>query len=301
MVPRWLLVFLVILPFGAAESTTRTIGFGATTESVTESESALLIKDLDLDLELTEKVAALANTVGANDLTAPKIAVAIPTFGRMKYVQLCADALRGTIDPEHIWIFDDGSDAYGATELTSWFGSTHVQLAGKEGKLGPDGNSARVMDWFASSNYDWMVTLDSDLVVEPSWLSRLQAVLPRIDDGIVTLYHSGVPKTLHCEDGLCEMHRLGNAGVVWPRGLAKVMMQQMGQRKQGFDIGYVLAASCPYTHACNATECRVSPDSCLSCFCVLSAGETGALRTRGRCSHLRSPLWRTWGCRVRGV
>lgn len=165
-----------------------------------------------------------------------KIAVAIPTYNRKGYVQLCATALQNTITSEDIWIFDDHSSTYSADELKKWFHTEHVQLNTERQKADKQGRA--ILEWFITSEYDWLVTLDSDLIVRPDWFQSLQEMLPQTQ-GVMSLYHSGNANhpTLTCGNSLCEMQSLGNAGIVWSKLLATKMLSEMSQ-SSGFDWGW---------------------------------------------------------------
>lgn len=168
--------------------------------------------------------------------SSPKIAVAIPTYNRAGYVQLCAAALNKTIDPNDVWIFDDHSTEYTAGEVQKWFRSHSVQRNAKRFKA--DKQARHILEWFVGTDYDWLITLDSDLIVRPDWLELLRGMLPHTQ-GVMSLYHSGNPNhpTLHCDPNLCEMKSLGNAGVAWSKVLAKRMLVDMTQ-SDGFDWGW---------------------------------------------------------------
>jgi hypothetical protein len=166
----------------------------------------------------------------------PRIAVAIPTYNRVGYVRLCANALSKTIDHKDVYVFDDHSDQYSIDDLKDWFGTENVRQNSVRKK--PDRQARAIVEWFVETDYDWLVTLDSDLIVRPDWLSRFKHHLPKTQ-GIVSLYHSGNRNhpTGKCEDGLCEMKTLGNAGVAWSKPLAKKMLSAMKNR-DGFDWGW---------------------------------------------------------------
>jgi len=166
----------------------------------------------------------------------PKIAVAIPTYNRAGYVQLCAAALSKTIPSNDVWIFDDHSTEYTVGDLKKWFGGPSVQRNAKRFKA--DKQARHILEWFVGTDYDWLVTLDSDLIVRPDWLELLRGMLPRTQ-GVMSLYHSGNPNhpTLNCDPNLCEMKSLGNAGVAWSKVLAKRMLVDMTQ-SDGFDWGW---------------------------------------------------------------
>lgn len=166
----------------------------------------------------------------------PKIAVAIPTYNRAGYVQLCAAALSKTIPSNDVWIFDDHSTEYTVGDLKKWFHTENVQQNTERFKA--DKQARHILEWFVGTDYDWLITLDSDLIVRPDWLELLRGMLPRTQ-GVMSLYHSGNPNhpTLHCDPHLCEMKSLGNAGVAWSKVLAKRMLVEMTQ-SDGFDWGW---------------------------------------------------------------
>ena len=166
----------------------------------------------------------------------PKIAVAIPTYNRRGYVQLCAVALNKSIDPNDVWIFDDHSSDYSIDDLKKWFHTENVQQNTERQKADKQGR--HILEWFITTDYDWLVTLDSDLIVRPDWLELLRGMLPRTQ-GVMSLYHSGNSNhpTLTCGNSLCEMQSLGNAGIVWSKVLAKRMLLDMTQ-SNGFDWGW---------------------------------------------------------------
>ena len=168
--------------------------------------------------------------------TRPKIAVAIPTYNRAGYVQLCAAALSKTIPSNDVWIFDDHSTEYTAGELQKWFHTENVQQNTERFKA--DKQARHILEWFVGTDYDWLITLDSDLIVRPDWLELLRGMLSHTQ-GVMSLYHSGNPnhQTLHCDPNLCEMKSLGNAGVAWSKVLAKRMLVDMPQ-SDGFDWGW---------------------------------------------------------------
>ena len=41
-----------------------------------------------------------------------------------------------------------------------------------------DKQGRHILEWFITTDYDWLVTLDSDLIVRPDWLELLRGMLP---------------------------------------------------------------------------------------------------------------------------
>lgn len=182
-----------------------------------------------------------STALAEQDPSSVSIAVAIPTHNRPGYVQLCADALRGTVKPEDIWIFDDASDAYSASTLRNWFGTQNIQRFDDRKKADLMGRT--ILEWFAEHKtvrYDWVVTLDSDLIVNPEWLRHLRNALSKTD-GVISLYHSGNMvnhPVIQCAAGLCTLASLGNAGVVWRMDTARRMLNDVTNRASMYDWGW---------------------------------------------------------------
>lgn len=174
--------------------------------------------------------------VDLNMLTGLRIAIGIPTYNRAGYVKLCALALKNTLPSNDVWIFDDHSSDYNALQLKEWFGTEHVHI--NQYRFGPDKNARNILEWFLRTDYDWLVTLDSDLIVRPDWLTILKTLLPKTQ-GVISVYHSGNNHhpTLDCGQNLCEMKTLGNAGITWSKPLAKKMLAEM-KDSHSFDWGW---------------------------------------------------------------
>ena len=168
---------------------------------------------------------------------ADSVAVAVPVYNRIGYAKLCATALKGSISSEHVYVFDDHSTEFSVDDLRKWFSTSNVRR--NEVRLKADKQARAIMEWFVETEYDWLVTLDSDLIVRPDWLTIFEKHVSQTQ-GVVSLYHSGNINnhpTGACADGLCEMRSLGNAGVAWSRPLAKRMLASM-QNRDGFDWGW---------------------------------------------------------------
>jgi hypothetical protein len=157
----------------------------------------------------------------------PKIAIAIPTYNRMGYVRLCGAALRDTFPANDIYIFDDHSNKFNRENLKAWFLTDNIFI--NEKRLRPDAQARNIIEWFVQTDYDWLVTLDSDLIVRPDWQQILREHLDETD-GVVSLYHSSNSnnhRTLSCNRDLCRMSSLGNAGIVWEKSLATQMLAKI--------------------------------------------------------------------------
>ncbi len=170
--------------------------------------------------------ATLMPSVQRDDADSLKIAVAIPTWNRIGYVKLASDAIRGTFPTQDIWIFDDQSDEYNEQDLRQWYGTDHVWTS--DTKLHADGMARHIAEWFLTTEYDIVVTMDSDLVVAPDWVASLRKGL-NTSTGVFSLYHSGAPTHVSrsCGEFLCAQDSIGNAGVVWRRDLLQRMLDDV--------------------------------------------------------------------------
>jgi hypothetical protein len=168
-----------------------------------------------------------------------KIAVAIPVYNRVGYVKLCAEALNGTVPTKDIWVFDDRSDKFSVQDLKEWFGTPNVMQPSK--RLESNRAGREIVEWFVhKTDYDWVVTLDSDLIVRPDWLQLLKNTLPQTN-GIISVYHSGNSEqhpTIHCADNVCQMKSMGNAGAAWSKQLATKLLASKPNPDKYFDWGW---------------------------------------------------------------
>ncbi len=171
------------------------------------------------------------------NLEPEKIAVAIPTYNRIGYVQLTSSTLRGTFPSRDIWVFDDGSNEYTYKDLIQMYSTKHVFVTKKH--LNADAMARHILEWFLSTDYDVLVLLDSDLLVAPNWVQSLRQGLEH-SKGLLSLYRSGAPKhiTKNCQQYLCKMPSMGNAGTVWTRALTEKMLSEMPNHDGGFDWGW---------------------------------------------------------------
>jgi hypothetical protein len=177
------------------------------------------------------------------DLQSPRIAIAIPTYNRAEYVKLCAAALNNTrqLGNADIWVFDDGSEMYGPATLMRWFRVPAERVVVSSERLHADARAFSVLQWFSQSQYDWLITLDSDLIVKPSWLQELRVLFPK-SRGAMTAFHSKNPshQSGECHDGLCSMGSLGNAGMVWTKSVAVQVVAHLQTKfkTSRFDYGW---------------------------------------------------------------
>ncbi len=168
-----------------------------------------------------------------------KIMIGIPMKNRRGYVKFHAKILTqyNKIDSKDIFIFDDFSDEYGEEELRNWYGKD-IHYFRSEKALGADGNTRLLFNEFLKSEYDILLTLDSDLLMKNNWKEFIH---DNIDEsGVISLYHSKAPhhKTTDCNGKRCRKHSMGNAAAVMTKDIVRNMLKEHNNY-QNFDWGWV--------------------------------------------------------------
>ena len=171
--------------------------------------------------------------------TRDRIMVGIPLYNRKGYVQFNAMVLTkyNKIDSKDIFIFDDASTEYDEAKLREWYGKDiHYFRSNK--RLGADENTRRLFTYFSKSNYDILLTLDSDLILDKKWRRFIHNNIDK--NGILSLYNSGIHKTLSCDGDLCQKIRFGNAGAVMKKSIVVKMLEDKHVRSSPtFDWAWI--------------------------------------------------------------
>jgi hypothetical protein len=202
------------------------------------------------------------------------IAVMVTSKDRIGYVMLCAKALQGTISTTDIYVFDDGSTQFTHDDLKKWFGPNVF----KSPRLGPDANTVSSLHVVFKRGYDYVVNLDSDLILNPHWMTRFRAVIAQqrakeVEIGLNrsirdkrrwwSFYHSQHPhhKLLHgtnCSADLCRMDSLGFAGTIWSKDFFNEAMQHTADRR---------GEKCRFTSDHALAACYGTRDWAISSYC----------------------------------
>ena len=169
---------------------------------------------------------------------APKIMIGIPVYNRQGYVRFSSRVLiqYNEVDPKDIFVFDDASTEYDENKLREWYGKDiHYFRSSK--RLKADGNTRRLFHYFAKSDYDILLTLDSDLILDLKWKQFVYDHIGK--SGVLSLYHSGIDyhKTFNCNGNLCEKKSMGNAGAVMTKSVVVNMLKN--HKSSQFDWGWV--------------------------------------------------------------
>ena len=90
---------------------------------------------------------------------------------------------------------------------------------------------------FSKSEYDILLTLDSDLLMKNNWKEFIYEHIDKT--GVISLYHSNAPhhKTTDCNGKVCRKHSMGNAAAVMKKEIVKKMLKH--NKHHLFDWGWV--------------------------------------------------------------
>ena len=169
-----------------------------------------------------------------------KMIVLLTTYNRKGYIDTFSQWIN--TDPAYrlgcfdLFVRDDASSQYGESELRKWFPRALVVVEKKRGKA--DRNTRSNFEWFVDSDYDIMVNVDSDSILDPSWYDFITNNMP--NDGFATLYHSNAihHKTLNCDGELwCNKGSTGALGMVMSKSLVKSML--VANKNSLFDWGII--------------------------------------------------------------
>ena len=169
-----------------------------------------------------------------------KMVVLLTTYNRKGYVDTFSQWIN--TDPAYrlgcfdLVVHDDASSQYGESELRKWFPRALVIIEKKRRKA--DRNTRSNFEWFVDSDYDIMVNIDSDSILNPSWYDFITKNMP--NNGFATLYHSNAKhhQTLKCDNELwCNQDSTGALGMVMSHSLVKSML--VANKNRLFDWGII--------------------------------------------------------------
>ncbi len=170
----------------------------------------------------------------------PSIAIMLTSYNRKGYLETFSKWLAS--DPSYIsgkfdfFVRDDHSSQYGKTELERWFPKASIAIEAVHHRS--DQNIRLNFERFVKMDYDLLLSIDSDSILDPSWYSFITENMPK--EGFATLYHSSASwhKTHHCRDGVwCHQSSTGSLGMVLSKELIRKMLLE--NRNSGFDWGII--------------------------------------------------------------
>ena len=170
----------------------------------------------------------------------PSIAVMLTSYNRKGYLETFSKWLAS--DPSYIsgkfdlFVRDDQSSQYDKTQLKKWFPKAYVTIESVHHRS--DRNIRLNFEKFVNMDYDLLLSIDSDSILDPSWHSFITENMPK--EGFATLYHSSAKwhKTHHCRDGVwCHQSSTGSLGMVLSKELIRKMLLE--NHNSGFDWGII--------------------------------------------------------------
>lgn len=156
------------------------------------------------------------------------VLVAIPTHERESLVRHCLSTVAELALPQgsEIVVFDDASPFLDVEALMGEAGLP-VQCRHSTERQGPSRTSCSIWRHFLDRDHRHLLILDSDMIANRSAVMdglRLREGF----DGLVSLYNSrNHPGTPGGEDRLAK-RTVGNAGTLWTRPLAELVMAELG-------------------------------------------------------------------------
>lgn len=119
-----------------------------------------------------------------------EITLAVATYNRADYLEKLSASLKESVDLEriHLRIYDDCSTELSVEDIRRIvpYATSVVRRASN---LRADGNMYQIFQDFLSTEDEYLLLCDSDLIFRPGWLDVLLEQMPRTD-GILSLYNS---------------------------------------------------------------------------------------------------------------
>ena len=165
-----------------------------------------------------------------------KVMIAIPMCERQEYTHFTASVLMSQdgVTSNDIYVFRDNCKLNPASrQIRNWYGP-NVTIIDSPVKLNADKNTRRSVEEFVRTKYDYVLILDTDLILAANWRIELARQL-KFTQGIVTLYNSNQHTTVKCGEMLCVKKDIGSAGVVMSQARA---LQSLQTTDDLFDWGF---------------------------------------------------------------
>lgn len=182
------------------------------------------------------------------------IYVAILTKNRREYMQLQSRSLDigFKYDLENnarfftFEVFDDASNEISMDEIMSLypFATNFIDVSSKvvEIKSNVRANSItlEVFKEFLTRKHDWLLVMDSDLVLQHNWMQKIKNTIGFVDDRTVfTLYNSCMHANIACNAYFCKKKNVGSAGILFPKHAIQSIVDSFDiNDMDDFDWGY---------------------------------------------------------------
>lgn len=165
---------------------------------------------------------------GGNKL---KISIGITSFNRKKYLAKLQQSLylSHNIDSCNIRIYDDCSTELSILEIKQLF-PTALTITQRNHNMGPDRNLRQMYVDFLETDDDVLVTMDSDLICRPDWLSFTKDHFHHTK-GIMSLYnskrHKPMKSILINGKMFLEKNHIGAAGSIMSRVIVNEIVRTL--------------------------------------------------------------------------
>lgn len=153
-----------------------------------------------------------------------RIAIGVPTYNRVSLVRLNAASLSNSALPGDVilLVVDDCSEDYGLEFLRACYpAATIVRRERNSG--GADMAAFDLLSRLHATGRQWLLVLDSDLILASDWLERVRPFLP-LTDGLLSLFNTANHAPISASGGLLQKNTIGMAGTLWRRDVAEEVL-----------------------------------------------------------------------------
>lgn len=158
------------------------------------------------------------------------VAIGVPTFNRRIFVEANGRSLRRAAIPPglevKLLVVDDASAEYDAAFLAEVYPVGAQILRRESNSGGADHAIADLFQRCLALNADAILLLDSDLIVDPDFLTKGLALLQQ-SDGMVSLFNTPNHPAREKFGALLRKSSIGSAGALWSRALAEEVRAQV--------------------------------------------------------------------------
>jgi len=171
-------------------------------------------------------------------VTSLPLTIAIPTYNRRSVVSITSRILQTMpwLKDVNLRIYDDCSEL-SVAELRQFY-PTACEILKRGTNFGADAHIPVIFENFLKTNDDWLLMLDSDLIVSEKLLAEIRTRLP-LTDGFLTVYNSyrhATTSTEVIEEVPFDLKAsAGSAGTVLSRDLAQQALESLNSGPQ-FDL-----------------------------------------------------------------
>ena len=160
-----------------------------------------------------------------------RVFVATPTWNRLSIITLTAAALKESdlcLDRTEYMVTDDASNEYSEADLVALFPWASV-VRQRQKFQHPLLNTQFCFNEFLRGTCDYLVILDSDMIVSKDWRARLDALLQTPNFTVGSIYNSNNHAASVDNGDYVIKATVGFAGSVISRQAATMLREQLGR------------------------------------------------------------------------